>query len=88
VRGNPQVNAVALLVRKFGRKIPGGGYEVEVSRDEMMRMSPHGTIHEVSVEPNVVKWQYFPNPTIEGEGGFTPEGVTPISVTGTPAIEE
>src|SRR5271170_6009892 len=71
MRGNPQLQAIALLVRKFGTKIPGGGYEVEVTHKEMAEMSPHGTFQEIpELDLHKVRWQYFPNNTIEGVGGI------------------
>jgi hypothetical protein len=77
VRSNPQLSAIALLVRKFGTRIAGGGYEVEVSISEMMEMSPHGTFQEVpSLDQRVVKWQYFPNVTIDAEGHVVPDEPT------------
>src|ERR1035437_275703 len=76
MQANPQLGALALLLRKFGTKIPGGGYEVEVSHQEMLEMSPHGTFQELpEMDRSVVKWQYFPNPTVEGVGG-TVKGVS------------
>src|SRR5208337_2169933 len=86
---NPQLSAVALLVRKFGKKIPGGGYEVEVSHEEMKDMSRYGTFQEVpELDRHLVKWQYFPNPTVDGtpisvSDPITPESVTPESVAKT-----
>ncbi len=82
MKGNPQLSALALLVRKFGTKIPGGGYEVVVSHQEMAGMSPHGMFQEVpELDLKQVKWQYFPNNTIEAEGGgIVPDSVTPESV--------
>jgi hypothetical protein len=80
MRGNPQLSAIALLVRKFGKKIPGGGYEVEVSHTEMKEMSQYGMFQELpDLERHVVRWQYYPNNTIEGEV-VTPESVTPDGV--------
>ena len=76
---NPQLAAIALLVKKFGKRIEGGGYEVEVSHLEMKDMSPHGQFQEVpALDMATVKWQYFPRNTIEGES-VTPVSVTPIS---------
>ena len=65
---NPQLTAIALLVRKFGEKIPGG-FEVRVSAIELTEMSRYGTFQEVP-DPllQVVRWQYFPNDTIDIEG--------------------
>lgn len=78
MNANPLLSALALLVRKFGTKIPGGGYEVEISHLEMKEMSPHGMFQEVpELDKHLVKWQYFPNHTIEG----TPISVTPDGVT-------
>jgi hypothetical protein len=76
---NPLLGAVALLIKKYGKKIEGGGYEVEVSNLERISMSPHGILNEVpSLDTATTKWQYFPNTTIEGEL-VTPESVTPTS---------
>ena len=88
IRGNPQLSALALLVHKFGKRIEGGGFEVEITAEEMMKMSPYGMFQEVpSVDRRTVKWQYFPNHTIEGEV-ITQESVTPKSVTETTDGEE
>jgi hypothetical protein len=88
MRSNPQLSAIALLVRKFGTKIPGGGYEVEVSHTEMKEMSQYGMFQEVpEMDRHVVKWQYFPNNTIEGEV-VTPQSVTPESVIDPAYLEE
>jgi hypothetical protein len=82
IHANPQLSAIALLVKKFGKRIEGGGYEVEVTASEMMGMSPHGTFHEVpAIDRSMVKWVYYPNNTIDAEPGswkdVTPESVTP-----------
>lgn len=79
---NPHLSAVAYLVRKYGTKIEGGGYEVVVTSDDMLNlMPPTGMFHEVPDQLNrSVRWLYYPNPTIEGEV-VTPESVTPESVT-------
>lgn len=82
---SPQIAIIALLVRKFGKKIEGGGYEIEVSHQEMQDLLlPDGTFQEIpNLEMHKVKWQYFPNPTIEGtitvEGTLTEEGVKVFS---------
>jgi len=69
INRNPQLAALALLVYKFGERIPGGGFEVKVSAAEMTALSPHGTFKEVP-DPitQMVRWQYFPNYTINAEG--------------------
>src|SRR5271157_1079374 len=73
-RANPQISALALLVYKFGQRIPGGGFEVEVTLAEMTSMPPHGTFQEVPDNLNrTVKWQYFPNHTIDAEGRTVPD---------------
>jgi hypothetical protein len=82
INRNPQLTAIALLVKKFGTRIAGGGYEVEVTASEMVGMSPHGTFHEVpAIDGSMVKWVYYPNITIDAEPGswkdVTPESVTP-----------
>lgn len=90
---NPHLSAVAYLVRKYGTKIEGGGYEVVVTSDDMLNlMPPTGMFHEVPDQLNrSVRWLYYPNPTIEGEvvtpESVTPEGITvsPISVSPSPA---
>ena len=82
INRNPQLSAIALLVRKFGEKIAGGGYQVEISVSEMMEMSPYGTFQEVpTLDSRSVKWQYFPNNTIDVEGHVVPDSVTPEGVT-------
>lgn len=71
---NPQLAALCLLLRKFGTKIPGGGFEVAIAFEDMANMSPHGTFQEVpELDKRQVKWQYFPNPTIEGVGEVVPD---------------
>jgi hypothetical protein len=81
INHNPQLTAIALLVRKFGEKIAGGGYEVRVTATEMMEMSPHGTFQEVpDIDHRSVRWQYFPNITIDAEGHVVPDSVTPEGV--------
>jgi hypothetical protein len=81
MQGNPQLQAIALLVRKFGKRIPGGGYEVEITHQEMMEMSQWGMFQEVpELDLHKVRWQYYPNNTIEGVGGIVPESVTPEDV--------
>jgi hypothetical protein len=61
MRGNPQLNAIALLVKRFGERIPGG-FEVRVSALELTEMSPHGTFQEVpDLNGRGVRWRYFPN---------------------------
>lgn len=80
MRGNPQLSAIALLVRKFGDKIEGGGYEVFVSAAEMVGMGSDGMFQEVpDMEKRGVRWRYYPQPTIEGEL-ITPKSVTPEGV--------
>jgi hypothetical protein len=79
LRSNPQLAAIALLVRKFGEKIAGGGYEVRVKASELTSMSPHGTFQEIP-GTDEVRWQYFPNNTIDAEPGSWKD-VTPESVT-------
>lgn len=84
VRNNPQLAAICLLLKKFGTRV-GGAFEVEVTAAEMMEMSQYGTFQEVpSVDRRTVKWQYFPNNTIDAEPGswkdVTPESVTPKGV--------
>jgi len=74
IKGNPQVVAIALLVYKFGQRIPGGGFEVVVSSAEMTGMSPHGIFQEVpDINGRGVRWQYFPNHTIDAEGRSVPD---------------
>ena len=76
VRNNPQLAAICLLLKKFGKRVEGGAYEVEVTYEEMASMSPHGTFQEVPrMDVRTVKWQYFPNITIDA----TPISVTPNS---------
>lgn len=90
---NPHLSAIAYLIRKYGTKIEGGGYEVVVTSDDMLNlMPPTGMFHEVPDHLNrSVRWLYYPNPTIEGEvvtpNGVTPEGITvsPIGVSPSPA---
>ena len=73
-RANPQLNAIALLVYKFGQRIPRGGFEVCITAAEMTSMSPHGTFQEVpDIDGRGVKWQYFPNHTIDAEGRTVPD---------------
>ena|ERR1700674_2557264 len=86
INRNPQLSAIALLVHKFGEKIAGGGFEVRITAAEMKAMSPHGTFQEVpDFDGRGVRWQYFPNVTIDAEGHVVPDSVTPEGVT---AIEK
>jgi hypothetical protein len=81
------LQAIAILIRKFGKRIEGGGYEVEVSHLELKDLSPHGALSEVpSLDTATFKWQYFPNNTIEGEL-VTPENVTPTGESPEPKDE-
>jgi hypothetical protein len=74
LRGNPQLTALAFLVYKFGERLPSGGYEVRVTALEMTEMSPHGTFQEVpDTDGKGVRWQYFPNRTINIEGHTVPD---------------
>lgn len=84
INHNPQLTAIAFLVKKFGEKIEGG-FEVRVTAADMLSMSPHGTFQEVpDIDNRGVRWQYFPNVTIDAEPGswkdVTPESVTPESI--------
>jgi hypothetical protein len=74
----PDLMPLALLVRKFGAKIEGGGYEVIITQADSVRMLPTGTFQEHR-DPTTgdIHWQYFPNPTIDVL--LTPESVTPES---------
>src|SRR5271167_1346468 len=79
INRNPQLSAIALLVHKFGEKIAGGGYEVRITSAEMMEMSAYGTFQEVpDIDQRGVRWQYFPNKTIDAEPGSWKD-VTPES---------
>jgi hypothetical protein len=65
MRGNPQITAIAFLVKKFGKTIPGG-YEVRVTASDLVEMSPHGTFQEVpDIDGRGIRWQYFPNEVID-----------------------
>jgi hypothetical protein len=67
MKGTPQLSAIALLVYKFGDRIPGGGFEVHIPHAEITGMSPHGTFQEIpDPEGSGVRWQYFPNFTVDG----------------------
>ena len=73
VKGNVQLTALALLVKKFGERIPGG-FEVRVGASELIEMSPYGTFQEVpDMNGRGVRWQYFPNTTIDTEGHVVPD---------------
>jgi hypothetical protein len=84
---DPRLVGLALVVRKYGTRVPGGAWEVFISDEDVRTMSPHGQLQQQrDQERGGVFLRYFPNATIEGEGTFsdpvTPEGVTPISVGG------
>ncbi len=80
MRGDSRLSALALLVRKFGKRIEGGGYEIEVTALEMTGMSQHGTFQEVPSSDGLsVKWRYYPNTTIDVEPGSWKD-VTPNSI--------
>jgi hypothetical protein len=69
MKGNPQIAAIAFLVKKFGERIPGG-YEVRVTALDLHEMSPHGIFQEVpDINGKGVRWQYFPNVTIDLKPG-------------------
>lgn len=84
---DPRLVGLALVVRKYGKRVAGGAWEVFISDEDVRTMSPHGQLQQQrDQEKQGVFLRYFPNVTIEGEGAFgdpvTPEGVTPISVGG------
>jgi hypothetical protein len=57
---------IAALLKKFGDRIEGGGFEVILKAEEIMALTATGEIKEVPANQEV-KLQYFPNLTIEGE---------------------
>jgi len=67
----PDLIPLALVVRKYGAKIEGGGFEVVITQADSVRMLPTGTFQERR-DPVTgdIHWQYFPNPTVEGVGGI------------------
>lgn len=76
-KNNPQLSALALLVQKFGERIPGGGFEVHVTAAEKMAISPYGIFQEVPDGILGTKWQYFPNPVLDIEGHAVPDEEIP-----------
>ena len=42
INRNPQLAALALLVYKFGERIPGGGFEVKVSAADLVAIVREG----------------------------------------------
>jgi len=67
MRPNPQLTPLAVLIRKFGTKVEGGGYEVVLSPADFMKITQTGVFHETPGEQGGVRWQYFPSPTVEGK---------------------
>lgn len=90
IPSDPRLVGLALVVRKYGKRAPGGAWEVFISDEDVRTMSPHGQLQQQrDQEKQGIFLRYFPNATIEGEGTFsdpvTPEGVTPASVNPSPA---
>jgi hypothetical protein len=74
---NGPVIVIASLLKKFGVRIPGGGYEVTLSNDEINAITTTGKIEEAAdPEKKHVKLQYFPNIIIEGQGTFVDDRPT------------
>ena len=63
----PDLAPLALLVRKFGAKIEGGGFEVVITPADSLKLTKDGTFQETKDAEGNVHWQYFPNHTIEGQ---------------------
>jgi hypothetical protein len=63
----PDLAPLALLVRKFGVKIEGGGFEVVITPADSLKLTADGTFQETKDVEGNVHWQYFPNHTINGE---------------------
>ena len=79
---DPRLVGLALVVRKYGTRVPGGRWEVFISDADVKSMSPHGQLQQQrDDEKKGVFLRYFPNATIEGELA-APKSVTPISVGG------
>ncbi len=83
MQNDPRMAGLALIVRKYGARVPGGAYEVFVSDAEAKSLlTPWGSLQEQrDAEKGGVFLRYFPNATIEGEGAFG--DVTPIGASGT-----
>lgn len=85
--GVAPLQAIAVLIRKFGKRIPNGGFEVEISHQELKDLSQYGMLNEVpELDRHVLRWQYYPNNTIEGEL-VTPNSVTPTGELPEPTDE-
>lgn len=74
IQGNSQISVLAMLVRKYGERMPNGGFEMRLSALEITEMSRHGTLQE-SPDPDGrgMRWQYFPNRTLTIEGHTVPD---------------
>lgn len=87
---NAQLSAVALLVKKFGKRVKGG-FEVEVTFEEMTALGGDGTFQEI---PNhnmrTMTWRFNPNDTIDVEGRTVPDEVplAPVIASGTPYVRQ
>jgi len=73
----PDLGPLALLVRKFGAKIEGGGYEVVITPVDSQKLTPNGAFQETKDLEGNVHWQYFPKHTIEGVGGLVEDDKLP-----------
>jgi hypothetical protein len=62
------VHAVlAVLLKQFGRRVEGGGYEVAIPDTALAGLPPFGQIQEHRDEAgSKTVLRYFPNHTIEG----------------------
>ena len=71
INNDPKLVALAILVRKYGTKISGGAYEVFITSEDFADFSSFGELVETKdIERKRLSLRYYPNPTIEGEGGL------------------
>ena len=64
---------LAVLLKQFGQKVEGGGYEISIPDSTLMALSPFGQIQEQrDVAGSKTILRYYPNNTIEGalDGGL------------------
>lgn len=64
---------LAVLLKQFGQRVEGGGYEINIPDSVLMGLSPFGQIQEQRDVPGLrTILRYYPNNTIEGalDGGL------------------
>jgi len=70
INNDPKLVALAILVRKYAQ-ISGGAYEIFITSEDFADFSSFGELVETKDEERKrLSLRYYPNPTIEGEGGL------------------